>query len=122
MNHDKFKHTTSVYVVGLSQTGGCWSAQGHAYESFDHAMAEVDADRAKGHKDTKVFTFNVYRAKAAGPSTYDRLQQLIAAATYMVNTVDANGPIQTAAGDLAVALAVVMTPEQYAAWKRSRPS
>ena len=50
------------------------------------------------------------------------IQPLIQAAMYMVNTIDHNGPTQTAAGDLAVALAAVMTPEQYAAWKRSRPS
>ena len=50
------------------------------------------------------------------------IQPLIQAAMYMVNTIDHNGPAQTAAGDLAVALAAVMTPEQYAAWKRSRPS
>lgn len=63
MDHTKFKHKTSVYVVGLSSVGGCWSAWGNAYARFEDAMAEVDADRAKGHNATKVFTFNVYVPK-----------------------------------------------------------
>lgn len=53
-------------------------------------------------------------------NTEQKLQLLIQAATCMVNSVDHDQAIKTAAGDLAVALAAVMTAEQYAAWKATQ--
>lgn len=49
-----------------------------------------------------------------------KLQLLIQAAKYMVNVVNNNGPTFTAAGDLAITLARVMTREQHAQWRKER--
>lgn len=50
----------------------------------------------------------------------ERLAHLIDAAKYAVNRLDSMNEQVQVAGDLAVALATVMTEEQYHNWKSER--
>ena len=45
------------YVVGIPQTGGCWTCTGKAYTKWANVKAALEKDRAANIDYTRIFTF-----------------------------------------------------------------
>jgi len=65
--HKDFKQSTEVYVVGMSQTGGCWSSMRRAFKTYENAHAHLreacDGRQSRHAIGNKIFTFEVYEQR-----------------------------------------------------------